>query len=66
MQYFETAAELGDADAMLEVAQAWERGVKGWMGGRKDRKMAAGWYRRAEALGRREVGNSWVWKEKYD
>ena len=66
MQYFETAAELGDVDAMIEIAMAWEKGVKGWQGGKKDRGMAARWYRRAERAGRKEVGNSWIWKEKYD
>lgn len=66
MQYFETAAELGDIDAMMEVAAAFEKGIKGWQGGKKDRTMAARWYRRAEQGGRKEIGNSWIWKEKYD
>lgn len=60
--YYETAARLGDADAMVEVAQCYLNGI----GAKKDKKKAAQFYRMAEKHGRTEVGNSWIWKEKYN
>ncbi|KAE8386751.1 HCP-like protein [Aspergillus alliaceus] len=61
-QYFETAANLGDTDAMNEVAWCYLEGF----GGKKDKFMAAKYYRLAEQKGSKLVGNSWIWKEKYD
>jgi len=60
--YYETAANLGDADACEEAGWCWENGF----GGRKGRFEAAQYYRRAEGLGKKAVGMSWVWKEKYN
>lgn len=60
-RYYETAAELGDADAMVEAAWCYEHGF----GGGKDRWRAARYLRMAEGKGVRMVGNSWIYKEKY-
>ncbi|KAL4902637.1 hypothetical protein BDW74DRAFT_158220 [Aspergillus multicolor] len=61
-QYFETAANLGDADAMNEAAWCYLEGF----GGKKDKFTAAKYYRLAEGKGNKIVGNSWIWKDKYD
>ncbi|KAF7594940.1 hypothetical protein BBP40_007748 [Aspergillus hancockii] len=59
-QYFETAANLGDTDAMNEVAWCYLEGF----GGKKDKShefqfTAAKYYRLAEEKGSKLVGNSW-------
>ncbi|KAI1003124.1 hypothetical protein K3495_g5083 [Podosphaera aphanis] len=61
-QYYETAANLGDTDAMNEVARCYLEGF----GCRKDKVLAARYYRLAEQKGSKTLGNSWIWKEKYD
>ncbi|PYH35540.1 tetratricopeptide repeat protein [Aspergillus neoniger CBS 115656] len=61
-QYFETAANLGDTDAMNEVAWCYLEGF----GGKKDKFTAAKYYRLAEEKGNKLVGNSWIWKDKYN
>uniref|UniRef100_A0A060T753 ARAD1B17204p n=1 Tax=Blastobotrys adeninivorans TaxID=409370 RepID=A0A060T753_BLAAD len=60
--YFETAANMGDLDAMISAAWCHETGF----GTKKDKRAAAQMYRKAEDKGRKEVGNSWIWKPKYD
>lgn len=60
-RYYETAAELGDADAMVEAAWCYENGF----GGSKDKWRAARYLRMAEVKGVRMVGNSWIYKDKY-
>ncbi|KAL7946371.1 putative cell cycle inhibitor Nif1 [Trichoderma barbatum] len=61
-QYYETAANLGDTDAMNEVAWCYLEGY----GCKKDKYAAARYYRLAEKGGNKTLGNSWIWKEKYD
>ncbi|KAL2003924.1 hypothetical protein VTN02DRAFT_1620 [Thermoascus thermophilus] len=61
-QYYETAANLGDTDAMNEIAWCYLEGF----GGKKDKYMAAKYYRLAEENGNKILGNSWIWKEKYN
>ncbi|KAL2058684.1 hypothetical protein ABVK25_001414 [Lepraria finkii] len=61
-KYYETAANLGDTDAMNEVARCYENGD----GGKKDRYTAAQYYRLAEQNGSKTLGNSWIWKDKYN
>ncbi|KAK1687603.1 hypothetical protein BDP55DRAFT_81587 [Colletotrichum godetiae] len=61
-QYYETAANLGDTDAMNEVAWCYVEGF----GCKKDKFAAARYYRLAEKNGNKTLGNSWIWKEKYD
>lgn len=60
--YYETAANLGDTDAMNEAARCYEEGF----GGRKNKFAAAKYYRLAEEKGSKTLGNSWIWKDKYD
>ncbi|QUC17669.1 uncharacterized protein UV8b_01910 [Ustilaginoidea virens] len=61
-QYYETAANLGDSDAMNEVAWCYLEGF----GCKKDKHAAAQYYRLAERSGSKTLGNTWIWKEKYD
>ncbi|KAM0332571.1 hypothetical protein ACHAQA_002855 [Verticillium albo-atrum] len=61
-QYYETAANLGDTDAMNEAAWCYVEGF----GCKKDKFAAARYYRLAEKNGSKILGNSWIWKEKYD
>ncbi|KAG9237265.1 hypothetical protein BJ875DRAFT_502824 [Amylocarpus encephaloides] len=60
-QYYETAANLGDTDAMNEVGWCYVEGF----GCRKDKWAAAKYYRLAEQAGSKTLGNSWIWKDKY-
>ena len=54
-EFYETAANLGDTDAMNEAAWCYLEGF----GCRKDKRKAAGLLRRAEKAGNKGVGNSW-------
>ncbi|KAI8979902.1 hypothetical protein BDB01DRAFT_798004 [Pilobolus umbonatus] len=60
--YFELAANLGDPDAMNDLAFCYTHGH----GVKKDIHKAAKYYRMADNKGQGLVGNSWIWKEKYD
>ncbi|KAH0404441.1 HCP-like protein, partial [Aureobasidium melanogenum] len=59
--YYEVAANLGDPDALEEAAWCYIEGF----GGPKDKFKAAQYLRLAEGAGRKSVGNSWIWKDKY-
>ncbi|EPE06717.1 cell cycle inhibitor nif1 [Ophiostoma piceae UAMH 11346] len=61
-QYYETAANLGDTDAMNEVAWCYLEGF----GCKKDKFASSKYYRLAEQNGNKTLGNTWIWKEKYD
>ncbi|KAI9490597.1 hypothetical protein BDB00DRAFT_916104 [Zychaea mexicana] len=60
--YFKIAAQLGDADAQNEVGRCYYDGY----GTKKDVYQAAKYYRLAAAQGRGLMGNSWIYKSKYD
>jgi TPR repeat protein len=60
--YFEVSATLGDADSMNDLAFCYLHGH----GVKKDLFKAAKFYRMAENKGQGLVGNSWIWKEKYN
>jgi len=60
--FYEVAANLGDFDAMNELGRCFEEGL----GTKKDKYKASKYYRKAEANGGKLLGNSWIWKEKYD
>jgi len=60
-EYYETAANLGDADAQNEVAWCYVEGF----GIKKNKKKAAKFYRMAEKQGNKTLGNSWIYKDKY-
>ncbi|KAG8626460.1 hypothetical protein KVT40_005405 [Elsinoe batatas] len=61
-EFYETAANLGDLDAMEEAAWCFMEGF----GGAKNKGVAARYLRRAEEGGRKRVGESWIWKDKYN
>ncbi|KAI1081755.1 HCP-like protein [Whalleya microplaca] len=61
-QYYETAANLGDTDAMNEIAWCYLEGF----GCKKDKFAAARYYRLAEENGNKTLGNTWIWKDKYN
>ncbi|CAN9305400.1 unnamed protein product [Alternaria alternata] len=54
-QYYETAANLGDTDAMNEVAWCYTEGF----GTKKDKFKAAQFLRLAESKGNKTLGNTW-------
>ncbi|KAI2473055.1 HCP-like protein [Annulohypoxylon bovei var. microspora] len=61
-QYYETAANLGDTDAMNEVGWCYLEGF----GCKKDKYASARYYRLAEENGNKTLGNTWIWKDKYN
>ncbi|KAJ5641426.1 hypothetical protein N7490_005426 [Penicillium lividum] len=69
-KHYETAANLGDTDAMNEAAWCYIKGFGQEKGKKRDKdedkRMAAKYYRLAEKNGCPTVGNSWIWKEKWD
>ncbi|KAF3909027.1 hypothetical protein ABW21_db0200440 [Orbilia brochopaga] len=60
--YYLTAANLGDTDAMNETAWCY---LNGYGLKKKDKYLAAKYYRLAEEHGNKTVGNSWIYKDKY-
>ncbi|KAK9363401.1 hypothetical protein V1504DRAFT_437912 [Lipomyces starkeyi] len=62
MTCFELGAQLGDPDAMYELAVLWCRNGPGR---KKDLHKAAALYREAADKGVSTVGNCWIYKEKY-
>lgn len=62
LRYLELASDLGDVEAMVETADCYLQGI----GCKKDKTKAAKLLRLAEGKGKKEIGNSWIWKSKYD
>lgn len=62
LKCFEIAGSWGDGDALAEAGYCYAQGV----GCKKDLKKSAGLYRQAEAKGISMVGNSWIYKAKYN
>ncbi|EIE78742.1 hypothetical protein G6F46_003246 [Rhizopus delemar] len=60
--YFKIAADLNDPDAQNDLGHCYYHGH----GVKKDLKMAAKYYRMADKQGQGIMGNSWIWKSKYD
>ncbi|KAJ3016725.1 hypothetical protein HKX48_003892 [Thoreauomyces humboldtii] len=60
--YMTIAAQLGDVDAQQELGECYLRGD----GVKRDKKMAARWFRDAERQGAHMVSMQWIWKSKYD
>ncbi|CDH53333.1 hcp-like protein [Lichtheimia corymbifera JMRC:FSU:9682] len=60
--FYKMAADLGDADAQNDLAQCYHHGI----GVKKDMHLAAKYYRKAARQGRGVMGNSWIYKPKYD
>ncbi|KAK0498141.1 hypothetical protein EDD18DRAFT_78636 [Armillaria luteobubalina] len=61
VNYYITAARLGDPDAQSDLAFCLANGK----GCKKDRKEAARWHRRAVAQGQSDIGLAWIYKEKF-
>jgi len=59
--YYKIAAELGDADAQMDLAFCLTNGK----GCKRDKKEAAKWYREAIKQGQSDVGLAWIYKDKY-
>lgn len=62
LKYFELATSWGDVEAIMEAAECYLHGT----GCKKDKAKAARYLRMAEGKGKKEIGNSWIWKSKYD
>ncbi|KAF2627891.1 hypothetical protein BU25DRAFT_340440 [Macroventuria anomochaeta] len=62
LRCYEIAGNWGDPDALVEAGYCYAEGV----GCKKDMKKAAKFYRAAEAKGISMVGNSWIYKDKYN
>ena len=62
LRCFEIAGNWGDVDALTEAGFCYTQGI----GCKKDLRKAAKIYRMAGAKGASMVGNSWIYKEKYD
>ncbi|KAI8373779.1 hypothetical protein BD560DRAFT_394364 [Blakeslea trispora] len=60
--YFQVASHLGDPDAQNDLGFCYLHGL----GVKKDTFLAAKYYRMAERQGQGMIGNSWIWKSKYD
>ncbi|KAG0256677.1 hypothetical protein BG011_004370 [Mortierella polycephala] len=60
--YFKLGADLGDPDSQNETALCYLEGT----GTEKNSFEAARYYRLASAQGASQLGNSWIWKPKYD
>lgn len=54
-EYYETAAMMGEVDAMNEAGWCWNEPF----GGKKDRMKSARYYRMAERAGSKTLGNTW-------
>ncbi|CAO3609543.1 unnamed protein product [Mucor fragilis] len=62
VQFFKIAADLGDPDAQNDLGHCYYHG----QGVKKDLHLAAKYYRKADKQGQGIMGNSWIWKPKYD
>ncbi|KAI0998185.1 hypothetical protein K3495_g10008 [Podosphaera aphanis] len=62
LRCFEIAGAWGDTDAMSEAGFCYAQGI----GCKKDLKKSAKFYRMAEAKGVNMIGNSWIYKAKYN
>ncbi|CAO3657457.1 unnamed protein product [Mucor hiemalis] len=60
--YFEVASNLGDPDAQNDLGFCYAHGL----GVKKDLYCSAKYYRLAERQGQGMIGNSWIWKDKYN
>lgn len=66
--YFKLAAQLGDADAQIALAECFLRylNLNRGDGVKPSKKQAASWFRKAEKQGARLVQMQWIWKDKYN
>lgn len=59
---FAKSASLGYGDAMVALGELWGTKSKHF---KKDLTIAALWLRIGEMFGKRDLGNSWIYKDKY-
>lgn len=59
---FAKSASVGYADAMVTLGELWASKSKHF---RKDLCLAAAWLRLGELFGKQDMGNSWIYKDKY-
>lgn len=59
---FAKSASLGYGDAMVALGELWSSKSKHF---KKDLTIAALWLRIGEMFGKKDLGNSWIYKEKY-
>lgn len=76
--YFQLAANLGDCDAQVALAESFLRfllfhyghaNIKTIVRGdgvKHSKQLAAFWFRKAEKQGARLVQMQWIWKDKYN
>ncbi|RCK56562.1 Protein DSF2 [Candida viswanathii] len=57
------AGSMGYIDAMVKLGEIWSQKTKTH---KKDLNKAAAWLRLAELLGVKDIGNSWIYKAKYN
>ncbi|KJR82579.1 cell cycle inhibitor protein [Sporothrix schenckii 1099-18] len=62
LRCFEIAGSWGDVDALAEAGFCYAQGI----GCKKNLKTSSKFYRQAEAKGMSMVGNSWIYKSKYN
>lgn len=61
-KFLAKAASLGYAESMAQLGSLWTTKSKYH---KKDLRAAAAWLRLAELFGMKDIGNSWIYKEKY-
>lgn len=59
---FAKSASLGYGDAMVALGELWSTKSKNF---KKDLTAAALWLRIGEIFGKKDLGNSWIYKDKY-
>lgn len=62
MLFLAKAGSLGYGDSMTQLGELWNSKTKHH---KKDLTMAAAWLRLGELFGQKDIGNSWIYKEKY-
>lgn len=63
IQFLEKSASLGNIESMTQAGLLWSK--KGPHGRKKDMFRSAAWLRFADKRGADNVGNSWIYKDKY-
>lgn len=56
------AAAVGSLEAMVQLGELWNTKTKAH---RREPRVAAAWLRLAELFGKKDIGNLWIYKEKY-
>lgn len=62
IDFYTKAASLGYPESMAMLGELWSVKSKHY---KKDYRIAAAWLRLGELFGRKDIGNSWIYKSKY-